>query len=98
MNIEFIDNEKENNIENTKVEAKSELKELLVNYVGEKQNPENGEVTVEMLVETVSEEFPDFVLAVAEENYVRGYHQALTDVEVGEAMYKEELQKRENDS
>ncbi len=63
------------------VESTTALKEWLVNYVGEQQEPENGEVTVEMIVNTIADEFPEFLLVVAEENWVRGYHQAMIDVE-----------------
>ncbi len=63
------------------VEADNTLKMWLVNYVGEKQKPENGNVTVEMIVETLADDFPEFMLAVASENFLRGYHQALCDVE-----------------
>jgi hypothetical protein len=66
------------------------MKNWLVNYVGEKQNPENEEVTVEMIVETMAQEFPEFLLAVAEENWIRGYHQALDDVEVGRRAMEEQ--------
>ncbi len=44
------------------------------------------EVTVEMIVETMAKEFPEFLMAIAEENWIRGYHQALDDVEVGQKM------------
>ena len=33
----------------------------MVNYIGEKHTPEDGSVTVEMIVETMAEEFPEFV-------------------------------------
>ena len=55
------------------------LKEWLVDYVGEKLNPEDANVTVEMIVEVVAAEFPEFILALAEENFFRGYEQALMD-------------------
>ena len=61
----------------------TELKKWLVDYVGSQHGPANTNVTVEMIVETMATEFPDFLLVVAEENWIRGYHQALTDVEVG---------------
>jgi hypothetical protein len=61
----------------------SEVKTWLVNYVGNQKASDNEEVTVEMIVETMSEEFPEFLLAVAEENWIRGYHQALDDVDAG---------------
>ena len=72
------------------VESDNELKTWLVNYVGDNCEPENGEVTVEMIVNTISEQFPEFLMAVAEENWIRGYHQALVDVEEGEKMLKKE--------
>ena len=59
----------------------SPLKSYLVDYVGSKLNPEDGIVNVQMIVEVLAEEFPEFVLAVAEENWIRGYSQALDDVE-----------------
>lgn len=71
------------------------IKEILINYVGEKLNPENGDVTVEHIVDVMSEEFPDFLLIVAEENWIRGYEQALNDVEEGERIVKEQKQLNE---
>ena len=62
------------------VEPDTDLKNWLVEYVGEKHNPDTGDVTVGMIVETVAEEFPEFLLAVAEENWVRGYRQAFHDI------------------
>ena len=83
----------ENEILREVVSKDTEIKTWLVEYVGEKMQPENNEVTVEMVVETVAEEFPDFLAAVAEENWVRGYHQALVDVDEGQKLYQEELKK-----
>jgi predicted KAP-like P-loop ATPase len=57
------------------------LKDMLVSYVGEKLKPENDEVTVHMIVSVIAEEFPEFVYLLAEENFLRGYQQALEDVE-----------------
>tara|TARA_R100000234_G_scaffold74328_1_gene45905 strand:- start:9367 stop:9657 length:291 start_codon:yes stop_codon:yes gene_type:complete len=65
------------------VEDDNELKAWLVEYVGKKHEPEDGNVTVEMIVQTLAEDFPEFTLAVAGENFLRGYHQALCDLEVG---------------
>ena len=61
---------------------------MLVEYVGQKLSPEDSNVTVEMVIDVVAGEFPEFLLAVAEENWIRGYHQALTDVEVGKKLSK----------
>lgn len=73
------------NLENPELKnvlnSDSELKELVVNYIGEKLNPENDEVTLEMSIKVFMEEFPEFVLALAEENFIRGYKQAFVDIE-----------------
>ena len=73
------------------VESENELKSFLINYVGEKTKPENDEVTVEMIVNIMAQDFPEFVLTVAEENWVRGYQQAMVDVETGQRLFEEEL-------
>jgi hypothetical protein len=73
--------EPENTLKQKVVEADNSLKEIFVQYVGEKLQPKNGEVTVEMVVDVLADEFPDFLLVVAEENFIRGYKQALIDVE-----------------
>ena len=73
--------EPENDTAKKVVLPEGPLKEMLVNYVGQKLQPENDEVTVEMLVSAIAEEFPEFVLVVAEENFIRGYKQALEDMD-----------------
>ena len=62
------------------------MKELLLNYIGDKMSPENDEITTEMIVEAMATEFPEFLMVIAEENWIRGYHQAMTDVEMGEKL------------
>ena len=57
------------------------LKKIFINYVGEKLQPKNDEVTIEMVLGTLAEEFPELLLVVAEENFIRGYQQAMTDVD-----------------
>ena len=57
----------------------SELKQYLVEYVGTKLNKE--EVTVNMIAEILAVEFPEFVYAFAEENFLRGYQLGLDDVD-----------------
>ena len=66
--------------------TETELKDILLTYVGERTEPENEEITVEMIVEVMAQEFPEFLMVVAEENWIRGYEQALTDVAVGEQL------------
>mgnify|MGYP003150556160 CR=1 FL=1 len=81
VKVEFDNqDELENILLEESVEPDTDLKNWLVEYVGEKHSPENEEVTVGMIVETVAEEFPEFLLAVAEENWVRGYQQAFHDI------------------
>ena len=63
------------------------LKELLVDYVGSLNEEE--EVTVEMIVEVMAKEFPEFLMLVAEENWIRGYKQAIHDVDEGQKILNE---------
>ena len=72
------------------IEVTNELKEYVVQYVGNKTQPEDGNVNVEMVVDVFADDFPEFLMAVAEENWIRGYHQALEDVDVGQKMIKEQ--------
>jgi hypothetical protein len=68
-----------NPILSMQVEKDSELKEYLVEYVGTKLDKE--EVTVNMVAEILATEFPEFVYAMAEENFIRGYELGLEDAE-----------------
>jgi len=90
--IHWKDSEKSDLISsvNDGVSKNTELKEMLINYVGEKHSPNDDKVTVEMIVETIASEFPEFLLAVAEENWLRGYQQGLNDVDLGIKIAKEE--------
>lgn len=65
----------------TTVNPNNKLKELFVNYVGNKTNPKDGNVTIEMIIDALAEEFPEFLMSVAEENFIRGYEQAISDIE-----------------
>ena len=47
----------------------------------EKIQPENDEVNVEMIIQVMAKEFPEFLLTLAEENFIRGYRQAVFDME-----------------
>ena len=66
------------------------LKDLIVDFVGNKINPENDEVTIDHITEVFSEEFPEFLLKLAEENWINGYTQALNDVD----FVKNEMKKQ----
>ena len=71
------------------VAPENDLKNFLVEYVGEQLGPDDNNVTVEMIVDVMAREFPEFLLAVAEENWVRGYQQAIQDVDDGIRLKKE---------
>lgn len=58
----------------------SPLKEYIIEYVGKKLNPETDEVTLEMVIDVLASDFPEVVLALAEENWARGYEQGLEDL------------------
>lgn len=64
------------------VQVDNALKDFIVEYTGEELNPENGEVTVEMVIEVLASHFPEVVFALAEENFIRGYHQAMVDTNI----------------
>ena len=65
------------------VELDNELKSWFVNYVGKKYEPEDGTVTVAMAIAAMAEDFPEFLMVLAEENWIRGYKQGVEDSEVG---------------
>ena len=79
------------------IPTESELKEIIVNYVGNKIDPEKEEVTVENIVDVFAEQFPEFLVAVAEENWINGYTQALNDVQYvkGKRSEGEEVHKQQ---
>ena len=69
-----------------------------MNYVGDANKLDEGDnVNVAMIVEQMAKDFPDFLLAVAEENWIRGYHQALTDVSEGEKVMREMEEEEKED-
>lgn len=93
----------ENTTLKEKVLPENPMKQWLINYVGEtysaaleRHNPEeegsmdwDGDVTVEMIVESMSLEFPEFIMVLAEENFIRGYDQALQDTIEGFKLSEE---------
>ena len=65
----------------TPVQPENDMKRWLVSYVGNKLQPENDEVNVEMIISVMAEEFPEFLMPLAEENFIRGYRQGLEDAD-----------------
>jgi len=61
--------------------SETPLKDIIVEFVGNKKSPENDEVTIQHITEVFTEEFPEFLLVMAEENWINGYTQALTDMD-----------------
>ena len=63
------------------IQPENEMKTWLVNYVGEKLQPESDQINVEMIIKVMAEEFPEVLMPIAEENFIRGYRQAVFDME-----------------
>ena len=94
--IEFTnDTELENPDLQKVVEKENKLKELLVDYVGNKKDPDSGDVTVDLIVETMVEEFPEFMEVISVENWIRGYHQAMADVEDGREYLEKQSEEQD---
>ena len=77
------------------VSKEGELKSFIVDYVGDKLNPENEEVTIEMVIEVLAKDFPELVLVLAEENFFRGYSQGLQDFESSLKVTSELIKEKE---
>ena len=78
--IEKVINEEEAHYNETLavvVQPDGDLQKYIVDYVGTKFDQED--VTVNMIAETLAHEFPDFMYALAEENFLRGYQLGLDD-------------------
>jgi len=65
------------------IDNSTPLKQMLLEYVGNKyatsEDEGEFEVSVQMIVDTLAHEFPEFVMIMAEENWVRGYQQGIND-------------------
>jgi hypothetical protein len=79
-------NTNENPMLHVAVMKDNPLKNMIVDYVGNKNTNDEQEgevsVTVQMIAETLATEFPEFMLVIAEENWIRGYKQGLDDAEL----------------
>jgi len=74
----------EENVAKVVVKPENPLKQMLVDYVGvqyisEEVDKEEMEVTVEMITNVLALEFPELIMLMAEENWIRGYQQGLDD-------------------
>ena len=89
MNVENLELKKT-------VEPDNDFKNMIVEYVGTKLKPDDQNVTVEMIIDVMANEFPEVVLVLAEENWVRGYQQGLDDVEAGKGMLEQNSEQKKN--
>jgi len=80
-NMREIKIDTQEDIREREVEAENPLKEMFVEYVGNKLQPPDGRVTVQMVATVLADEFPEFLLLIAEQNYLQGYRQAFDDME-----------------
>lgn len=76
----------ENPMMHVAVRKDNPLKQMIVDYVGKRFATEEDEgeyfVTVQMVAETLATEFPEFLMVMAEENWIRGYKQGLDDAKL----------------
>lgn len=78
------------------IKADNGLKNLLVQYAGDKLNPKDNNITIEMMIEVIAEEFPEFVMTLAEENWIRGYEQGINDVDSGIKLVEKNNEKQKS--
>ena len=80
------------------------IKEIILEYISSNNsnNSNNSntipiDITIEMVIDTLSKEFPELLLPIAEENYIRGYHEAMDNLnQVEEEMRKQKKEKKKS--
>lgn len=76
--IKFKDWVEKNNINyEIKDLPENSLRYKILEYIGLKNDTQD--VTLEMMFEVLKDEIPEFILAIAEENFIRGYNQRNLD-------------------
>ena len=73
------------------VEARNELQEDLVRHVGSRINQQEDQVTIGQVIGILASEFPELVITIAEENWIRGYKQGLEDAQIADVMDPEKV-------
>ena len=71
------------------VEVGNELQEDLVQHVRNRTNED--QVTLGQVIGILASEFPELVITIAEENWIRGYKQGLDDAEIADVMDPEKI-------
>jgi len=73
------------------VEVRNELQEDLVRHVGSRINQQEDQVTIGQVIGILASEFPELVITIAEENWIRGYKQGLEDAQIADVMDPEKV-------
>ena len=71
------------------VDVGNELQEDLVQHVRNRTNED--QVTLGQVIGILASEFPELVITIAEENWIRGYKQGLDDAEIADVMDPEKV-------
>ena len=71
------------------VEVRNEIQEDLVRHVRNRINED--QVTLGQVIGILASEFPELVITIAEENWIRGYKQGLDDAEIADVMDPEKV-------
>ena len=71
------------------VEVRNEIQEDLVRHVKSRVNED--QVTIGQVIGILASEFPEIVIAIAEENWIRGYKQGLDDAQIADVMDPEKV-------
>lgn len=66
------------------VEVRNEIQEDLVQHVRNRTNED--QITLGQVIGILASEFPELVITIAEENWIRGYQQGLEDAEIADVM------------
>ena len=87
MSDKFVNN----GILDKAVQVRNELQEDLVRHVGNRINQQENQVTIGQVIGVLASEFPELVITIAEENWIRGYKQGLEDSQIADVMDPEKV-------
>jgi len=73
------------------IEVRNELQEDLVRHAGSRINQQEDQVTIGQVIGVLASEFPELVITIAEENWIRGYKQGLEDAQIADVMDPEKV-------
>ncbi len=71
------------------IDQSSPIRKLIVEYVGTKNN--STEVSLEMIIQVLLNEFPELPITIAEDGFIRGYQQGLSDIEQFDKEFEEAM-------